>query len=53
MISQCPDCGTVGKRIDWRPYSEDVVEHIFLCNNLRCVRAKLPWSVFISGRKVS
>jgi hypothetical protein len=50
--SVCPDCGTQGKRIDWQPFSEQLMEHVFVCNNLACNRARLPWSVFES-RKVA
>jgi hypothetical protein len=44
--SNCPECGTQGKRIDWRPFSVLFEEHVFVCNNITCVRARLPWSIF-------
>ncbi len=51
--STCPDCGTQGKRIDWRPFL-GLEEHVFVCNNVGCIRARLPWSVFkFKPRKVA
>jgi hypothetical protein len=44
--SKCPDCGVRGKRIDWRPFPTRLVEHVFVCTNLTCIRARLPWSIF-------
>ncbi|MEM0344096.1 MAG: hypothetical protein QXU73_07630 [Thermoplasmata archaeon] len=50
MGSDCPDCGAPGKRIDWRPFSASLEEHVYVCNNLMCARARLPWSVFLPRR---
>ena len=51
ITAKCPDCLSVGIKRGWQPVSKRDEEYTFVCSNLRCPRAREPWSVIMSRKQ--